>query len=129
MRYMSEKEYEHELKRIKAKNVSRQRKKKIKEEKDKYKSKIKLPSTSKLMATYLFVVLNIVLAFAMISMWHFADLSYLGVLITDVAAQVLTFFIYTRKAVIENSSGGITYDIAMKSIENNSSNDEDNMNC
>lgn len=129
MRYMSEKEYEHELKRIKAKNVSRQRKRKLKEEKDKYRSKIKLPSTSKLMATYLFVVLNIVLAFAMISMWHFADLSYLGVLITDVAAQVLTFFIYTRKAVIENSSGGITYDIAMKSIENNSSNDEDNMNC
>ena len=117
------------MKRIKAKNISCQRKRKLKEEKDKYKSKIKLPSTSKLMATYLFVVLNIVLAFAMISMWHFADLSYLGVLITDVAAQVLTFFIYTRKAVIENSSGGITYDIAMNSIENNSSNDEDNMNC
>lgn len=114
MQYMSEKEYEQRLKQIKAKNVSRQRRQSLKNEEDKYKQQIKLPSTSKLMAAYLFVVLNIVLAFAMISMWHFADLSYLGVLITDVAAQVLTYFIYTKKATIENTKGGITYDIAMK---------------
>ena len=31
-------------------------------------------------------------------MWHFGDLSYLGVLITDVAAQILTYGIYCLKA-------------------------------
>lgn len=128
MRYMSEKEYEHELKRIKAKNISRQRKQKLKEEKNKYKSKIKLPSTSKLMATYLFIILNVVLTFAMIAMWHFSDLSYLGVLITDVAAQVLTYLIYARKSMIENCAGGITYDMAMKSM-NDSFSDEEEKNC
>ena len=31
-------------------------------------------------------------------MWHFGDLSYLGVLITDVAAQIITYAIYCMKA-------------------------------
>lgn len=129
MRYMSEKEYEHELKRIKAKNVYRQRKKKLKEEKDKYKSKIKLPSTSKLMAVYLFIILNVVLIYAMVAMWYFRDLSYLGVLITDVAAQVLTYFIYSKKATTENTVGGITYDMAMKSVEGTTVNEYGNSNA
>ena len=129
MRYMSVKEYEHELKQIKAKNVYRQRKKKLKEEKDKYKSKIKLPSTSKLMAVYLFIILNVVLIYAMVAMWYFKDLSYLGVLITDVAAQVLTYFIYSKKATIENTVGGITYDMAMKSVEETTVNEYGNSNA
>lgn len=116
MRYISEKEYESRLKQIQKMNIVKQRKLKLKEEKKKYKSKPKLPSTSKLMAAYLFVVLNVVLIYAMVTMWRFMDLTYLGVLVTDVAAQVLTYFIYTKKATIENSVGGITYDMALKSI-------------
>ncbi len=53
----------------------------------------------------------------MIAMWHFRDLTYLGVLITDVAAQVLTYFIYTKKATRENTVGGIKYETAMKALE------------
>ena len=34
----------------------------------------------------------------MVAMWQFADLSYLGVMITDIAAQVLVFAIYCMKA-------------------------------
>lgn len=116
MRYISEKEYESRLKQIQKMNIVKQRKLRLKEEKKKYKSKPKLPSTSKLMAAYLFVVLNVVLIYAMVTMWRFMDLTYLGVLVTDVAAQVLTYFIYTKKATIENSVGGITYDMALKSI-------------
>lgn len=115
MRYISEKEYNARMKQVKKENIMRQRRQELRDEKNKYKSKLKLPSTSKLMATYLFCILNIVLIYAMVAMWHFMDLTYLGVLITDVAAQVLTYFIYARKATIENSAGGITYDMAMKS--------------
>ena len=34
----------------------------------------------------------------MIAMWTFQDLTYLGVLITDVAAQILLYAIYCLKA-------------------------------
>lgn len=115
MRYISEKEYNSRMKRIKAQNASRKRRRQLRIEENKYKPKLKLPTTSKLMAVYLFVILNIVLIYAMVAMWHFMDLTYLGVLITDVAAQVLTYFIYTKKATVENSAGGITHDMAMKS--------------
>lgn len=118
MRYISEKEYKSRMKQIKNQNISRERMLSLKVEKNKYKFKPKLPSTSKLMAAYLFIILNVVLVYAMVTMYIFHDLTYLGVLITDVAAQVLTYFIYTRKAAIENTAGGITYDMAMKNIEN-----------
>ena len=63
----------------------------------------------------------------MVSMWHFSDLSYLGVLITDVAAQILTYVVYSHKALKENSKSGITYEIAMleKQNELNLNNNED----
>lgn len=54
--------------------------------------------TSKLIALYLFVLLNAIVIYAMVAMWRFGDLSYLGVLITDLAAQILTYGIYCLKA-------------------------------
>jgi len=54
--------------------------------------------TSKLIALYLFVLLNAIVIYAMVAMWRFGDLSYLGVLITDIAAQILTYGIYCLKA-------------------------------
>lgn len=104
MRYMSEKEYTSRMKQVEQMNRSKERKRKLKEAKSKFKTRVKLPSTSKLMAAYLFVILNVVLCYAMVAMWSFQDLTYLGVLITDVAAQVLTYFIYTKKATAENTS-------------------------
>ena len=114
MKYISEKEYSARLKRIEIDNHQHELRQKLKVEKNKYNHKFKLPSTSKLIAAYLFIVLNIVLTFSMVAMWTFQDLTYLGVLVTDVAAQVLTYFIYTLKAKAENTVGGITYDMALK---------------
>lgn len=54
--------------------------------------------TSKFFAIYLFILLNAIVIFSMITMWKFADLTYLGVLITDIAAQVLVYGIYCLKA-------------------------------
>lgn len=119
MKRLNDKEYQIELKRIQRDNLYKERNSKLKEEKDKYKKQIKLPSTTKLIAVYLFIILNIVLIYAMVCMWHFGDLSYLGVLITDVAAQILTFVIYCAKSLKENSVGGIVYDMAMLDRNNN----------
>jgi len=54
--------------------------------------------TSKLIAIYLFVLLNSIVIYSMIAMWKFVDFSYLGVLISDIAAQVLIYAIYCMKA-------------------------------
>ena len=114
MKYITQSKFENELAKIRVRNKSYERKKLLKAEKNKYRNKIKLPSTTKLVMTYLFILLNTVLIYAMIAMWHFSDLSYLGVLISDIAAQLITFFIYTVKSTKENTVGGITYDLAMK---------------
>lgn len=114
MKYITQSKFENELAKIRVRNKSYERKKLLKAEKNKYRNKIKLPSTTKLVMTYLFILLNTVLIYAMIAMWHFSDLSYLGVLITDIVAQLITFFIYTVKSTKENTVGGITYDLAMK---------------
>ena len=50
------------------------------------------------MRYYLFVLLNAIVIYTMAAMWVYADLSYLGVLISDIAAQVLVYGIYCMKA-------------------------------
>ena len=97
MGYLSKKDFESKLKKIQAKNLSEERKAMLKAEKEKYKSKSKV-ETSKLFAIYLFVIFNIILVYALVAMWAFRDLSYLGVLITDIAAQAITYGIYCLKA-------------------------------
>ena len=118
MERLDEKQFENALKRIQIENEYKERNRKLKEEKRKYKPKIKLPSTSKLMVAYLFVVLNIVLFYAMYMMYHFAELTYLGVLITDVASKILVFLIYAVQSAKENSQNGITYEMAMLEKKN-----------
>ena len=56
---------------------------------------------TKIITWYLFILLNVVLIYSMVVMYLFRDLSYLGVLITDIAAQVITFLIYTCKSFKE----------------------------
>lgn len=53
---------------------------------------------SKILAIYLIVLLTSIVAFTMVAMWHFEDLSYLNVLITDIAAQIVVYMIYCVKA-------------------------------
>ena len=125
MKYLSEKEYTIQMRKQKNINDGIQRYNELQEEKNKYKKHFKLPTTSKLIAVYLFTILNVVLIYSMIAMWHFMDLTYLGVLVTDVAGQVLTYFIYAKKATIENTKNGIVYDMAVKEfeVENNITNE------
>lgn len=97
MRYLSKKNYYQELEKIQRNNRQKELKQKLKAEKSKYKKRVHI-ETSKLIAIYLFILLNAIVIYAMISMWKFADLTYLGVLITDIAAQILIYGIYCMKA-------------------------------
>lgn len=83
-RRLSEREFRRQLAKIKSENTQKERQMALDAEKNKYSKK--QFETSKLIAIYLFVLLNGIVIFAMVAMWHFADLSYLGVLITDIAA-------------------------------------------
>ena len=94
-RYMTDRQYQAKMLQVKRNNVSKQRKLSIKKEKEKYGSKIE---TSKLLAIYLLGLMNLIIVYALVAMWHFGDLSYLGVLVTDIAAQILTYAIYCVKA-------------------------------
>ena len=113
MKYISEREFNSKMRVIQRRNESIDRYNKLKDEKKKVSINIKKPTTDKLIAIYLFIILNVILVYSMISMWNFAHLSCLGVLITDIAGQVITYYIYAKKATAQNTKGGITYDMAM----------------
>lgn len=88
--------------------------------------------TNKLIAIYLFFLLNAIIIFAMVAMWHFGDLSYLGVLITDIAAQVLVYAIYCLKAYHGKKQGELIkfqrdklHVVSDESEEENEENEDD----
>lgn len=59
------------------------------------KSKIEF---SKILAIYFLILLTAIVAFTMVVIWHFGDLSYLNVLISDIAAQIMIYVVYCIKA-------------------------------
>lgn len=97
MNQMSYEDYCKEMEKIKQINKLKEYKRNIKSEKNKWKHKIRI-ETSKIIALYLFSLLNAIVIYAMVAMWKFVDFSYLGVLISDIAAQVLIYAIYCMKA-------------------------------
>lgn len=94
---MCEEEYLKKLEQIKENNIKHKYKLMLFIERLKIFNIPKI-ETSKFFAIYLFFLLNAIVIFSMITMWKFADLTYLGVLITDIAAQVLVYGIYCLKA-------------------------------
>lgn len=94
---ITKEEYQKKLKKIEDKNLQKEYKMSLNAEKHKLDKKKRI-ETSKLIAIYLFVLLNSIVIYSMIAMWKFVDFSYLGVLISDIAAQVLIYAIYCMKA-------------------------------
>lgn len=94
-------QYKIELRKIERKGERILRKRELKEKRDSYKKPKKKIQMTKIITWYLFILLNVVLVYSMVVMYLFRDLSYLGVLITDIAAQVITFLIYTCKSFKE----------------------------
>lgn len=114
---MTEEKYNSEMAKIREENKDKAQRHALKLARKDWKER-KPITTTKLIAVYLFVVLNAILIYACVAMWHFADLTYLGVLITDIAAQVIVYMLYIIKSTKENTAGGITFETAMYELEN-----------
>lgn len=123
MSYLSEREYENNLKKIQRRNASKERKRKLKEEKRKYSLKISLPSTSKLILLAVFLLCIEIIFFCEYAMIVLGDTSAMYVLIGIPTTLVPTVISYYNKAKKENMVGGITYDMAM--LENKSYDESD----
>lgn len=123
---MTNKEYETRKKRIELENRNLLQKQKLKELKGKYRTKIKKPATSKLALLAVFLICFEVLIFAECFMWKFQDSSALYALIGVPVAIIPTLVAYYSKAKAENTSGGITYEMAMLEHQDNQYSNDDN---
>ena len=122
--FLSEKEYESRLRRLKMINRSKERKRKLKEEERKYKAKLKLPSTSKLILIGAVLLCLEIVAFCEYTMIVLGDTSAMYVLIGIPATLIPIIWSYYSKAKAENTVGGIVYDMAMMQL-NQTNNSED----
>lgn len=113
---MTSREYELELKKIKAKNRQIEMKRNLKAAKVK-RFNFKKPNTSKLIVFVVFAICLQILWFSehMISLT--GDTSYMYALIGIPAALIPTILGYYAKSSKENQVGGITYDTAMCNLE------------
>ena len=111
--FLSEKEYESRLRRLKMINRSKERKQKLKEEERKYKAKLKPPSTSKLILIGAVLLCLEIVIFCEYTMIALGDTSAMYVLIGIPATLIPIIWGYYSKSKAENTQGGIVYDMAM----------------
>ena len=98
-----QRKYSKKIKKIEEKIFWQNKKTEIKQLKKNNRKKLGL-TTTKLLSFYLFAIFNVVLLYALIAMWHFEDLSYLGVVISDIIGQILVFGIYCIRAYLDTKS-------------------------
>ena len=125
MGFISEREYETRMKRIRWENESKERKRKLKEEKRKSFQKFKLPSTSKLILIGAVLLCLQIVIFCEYTMITLGDTSAMYVLIGIPATLIPIIWSYYSKSKAENTQGGIVYDMAMMQL--NQTNDTEDM--
>lgn len=121
---MTSREYELELKKIKAKNRQIEMKRNLKATKV---SRFNIPkiSTSKLILVAVLLLNLQIIYFVEKAIMTYGDLSALYALIAIPTTLIPTVWAYFSKAKAENCAGGITYDSAMEQLRQSSSeNDE-----
>lgn len=124
MRYISEKEYNAEMSRIKHENESKARMRKLKAERAKGQlRKSKKISNSKLVLWAMVALVFCIAIWFMYESHRLCDLSQAYALLGIVASLAPVIFGYYSKSKAENTSGGIIYETAMK--EQSSTNDSE----
>lgn len=128
MSYISEKEFESRMRKIKRDNLSKERRRELRKERNKNrkKTKFKLPSTSKLVLLGAILLCLQIIIFCEYTMLKLGDLSAMYVLIGIPAALAPVILGYYHKSKCENTAGGIVYETAMKEKENAAKEPEDN---
>ena len=115
MKYISEKEYNAEMSRIKHENESKARMRKLKAERAKgQQRKSKKISNSKLVLWAMVALVFCIAIWFMYESHRLCDLSQAYALLGIVASLAPVIFGYYSKSKAENTSGGIIYETAMK---------------
>lgn len=113
MRYISEKEYEQEMKRIQRMNASKERKALLDAERDKCKPRKKKMSVSKIALFAMFMLMLVISVWFMYEAHRLGDLSQSYALIGIAASLCAALTSYFMKSRAENTEGGIIYETAM----------------
>lgn len=118
MRYISEKEYNDEMLRIKHENESKARLRKLRAEKAKGRQKKSrnIPTSKLVLWAMVILVFGIAIWF-MYESHRLCDLSQAYALLGIVASLAPVIFGYYSKSRAENTEGGIVYETAMKEHE------------
>lgn len=118
MRYISEKEYNAEMLRIKHENESKARLRKLKAERAKGRQKKSRSISNSKLALWAMVILVFCIAiWFMYESHRLCDLSQAYALLGIVASLAPVIFGYYSKSKAENTEGGIVYETAMKEQE------------
>lgn len=118
MRYISEKEYNAEMLRIKHENESKARLRKLKAERAKGRQKkSRSISNSKLVLWAMVILVFYIAIWFMYESHRLCDLSQAYALLGIVASLAPVIFGYYSKSKAENTEGGIVYETAMKEQE------------
>lgn len=115
MKTISESEYESELKKIQAQNLTKQRRLELKKERKRFSRKRGHISTSKIVMFCVILICVQIIAFVEYATITLSDTSAMYALIGIPTTLVPTICGYYNKSKAENTAGGITYDMAMKS--------------
>ena len=118
MRYISEKEYNAEMLRIKHENESKALIRKLKAERAKGRQKkSRSISNSKLVLWAMVILVFCIAIWFMYESHRLCDLSQAYALLGIVASLAPVIFGYYSKSKAENTEGGIVYETAMKEQE------------
>lgn len=101
------------LRRIQQAGERRQMREELRAARAAYRKPRKPLTTSKLALAYIFGSCTVVQVYSMLAMWHFGDLSALYSLIGATVGEAISYCAYAAKSTKENTTGGITYDMAM----------------
>lgn len=114
MNYISDRDYNAQMKAIKRMNQSKEREMKLREEREKYSFKFKMPSTSKIVLFVSLIICLQIIFFCERLMVELKDTSALYVLLGIPAAMTPIIWAYFSKAKAENTKNGIVYETAMR---------------
>ena len=114
MNYISDRDYNAQMKAIKRMNQSKEREMKLRKEREKYSFKLKMPSTSKIVLFVSLVLCLQIVFFCERLMVELKDTSALYVLLGIPAAMAPIIWAYFSKAKAENTKNGIVYETAMR---------------
>lgn len=124
MRYLTDSQYNKQLKKIQIKNQQKEKRQKLREEKNKYKPKLKLPTTSKLLLIGAVLLCLEIVIFCEYVMLKLQDSSSLYVLIGIPASLIPIILGYFYKSKAENTSGGIVFETAMSQMTETANEEE-----